>query len=130
MVSDQRAKFHDARANALPANVQNNFLLGALVKVIRNHGAGLEVYVGPNDGVADEVQVSERRGVENDRGFELAAWPDRCLAVDEDACRIAKCRRVKRGDQSLDEACKIRRESPWLYRWIEGRKALPKRSDV
>src|SRR6266550_8043992 len=83
MVSDQRAKFHDARTNALSANVQNNFLLGALIKVIRNHRAGLEVYIGPDDGVADEVQVSERRGAENDCGLELAAWPDRDSAIEK-----------------------------------------------
>jgi hypothetical protein len=140
VIADQGTKLGNARLDSLACNANRDRLLWTLVPMIRNHHARLEVYVGPDERVADKAQVRNPRGVENDRGFDLAGWADghptiekhaaakvcrrsheapgrdygrrldnrarldRGFVVDQETCRLAKRRSIKRGSESLNAA--------------------------
>src|SRR5438046_8401581 len=83
MIADQGTKLDDAGLDGLPSNANSDPLLCTLVPMIRDHDARLEVYVGPDERVADKAEVRKPRGVKHDCRFDLARWPDRHPAIEK-----------------------------------------------
>ena len=83
MIADQGTKLDDAGLDGLPSNANSDRLLCTLVPMICHHDARLEVYVGPDERVADKAEVRKPRGVKHDCRFDLARWPNRHPAIEK-----------------------------------------------
>src|SRR2546429_2217869 len=83
VTADQGTKLDDAGLDPRPSNANSDRLLCAFVPMICPHDARLEVYVGPDERVADKAEVRKPRGVKHDCRFDLARWPNRHPAIEK-----------------------------------------------
>src|SRR5262249_12403166 len=75
----------DTGVDDVPVDADTDARVIALVAMVRDHRAGLEVDVLTQDRVADEVEVREPCAVEEEGRFDLRVRPDHAILFEPDA---------------------------------------------